>query len=213
MASAFISQIHSMLRGTNNSIPRAFAIGWRNWMPSQKVELLWMRNFSWKLTVRAATKCTLKVATPLPIRIATHDARAGMGLGDAVFAWRLPRNQSRDGMAFCGCARTAKKERARGVGVTAAHRGRPCGRDCRGNPGGGYCRDGSASAGLAGRRGGHSDWLRRVPHGEQKPSAFWRHASRVSRSDYMVVPDGLRSRSWIDALAGFAGHVRSGSES
>src|SRR3984893_4267256 len=73
-----------------------------------------MRNFSWNLTVCAAIRCTWKVATPLPIRIATHDARAGMGLGDAVFAGRVPRNQSRDGMAFCGCARTAKKEKKEG---------------------------------------------------------------------------------------------------
>ncbi len=59
-------------------------------------------------------------------------------------------------------------------------------------------------------RGGHSDWLRRVPHREQKPSALWRHASWISRSDDMVVPDGLRSRCRIDALAGFAGDVRDG---
>src|ERR1700736_383341 len=114
-------------------------------MPSQKVELLWIRNFSWKRTASAAIRYTLKVGTPLPIRIATHDARGGMGLGDAVFTWRVPRNQSRDGLAFCGGSRTAKKEWARSVGVFAAHRDGPCHRRRDGNSRSSSRRSGGAS--------------------------------------------------------------------
>src|ERR1700692_1622758 len=97
-------------------------------MPGLKVELRLIRNFSSKLTACVAIRCTSKVATPLPIRIATHDARAGMGLGHAIFAGRLPRNQSGNGMAFCGRLRAAKKERARSVGIAAADRDSACNR-------------------------------------------------------------------------------------
>src|ERR1700732_229930 len=117
-------------------------------MLSPKAELLWMRNSSWKWMVYAAIRCILKVATPLPIRIATRDARVVLGLGDAVFAWRVPRDQSGDGMAFCGCSRTAKKEWPCRVGITAAHSDGPCGRYCGGSLRSGSRRGGTASARL-----------------------------------------------------------------
>src|ERR1700693_1380909 len=106
-------------------------------MPSQKEGWLWIRNSSWKRMVCAAIKCILKEVTLLPIRIATHDARRGMGLGDALFVGRVPRNQSGDGLALRGCAGTAKKEWPCGVAVAIAHRDGPCARHCGGNFGSG----------------------------------------------------------------------------
>src|ERR1700692_3322939 len=118
-------------------------------MPSPEVEFLWIINSSWKWMVCVATRCTLKVPTPLPIRIATPDARAGMGLGHAVFAWRVPRRQSGDGLAFCGCSRAAKKERPGGVGIAVANCDGPCGRHCGGDRGRGARRGGGAGSRLA----------------------------------------------------------------
>src|ERR1700719_1344337 len=135
-------------------------------MPSPKAELLSIKNSSWKWMGYAATRCILKVATLLPIRIATHDAHAAMGLGDAVFAWRVPWNQSRNGMALCGCSRTAKKERQSRVGITASHRHGPCSRHRGGDPGSGAGWSGDAGAHLENRCGDDSGWLRRIPHRE-----------------------------------------------
>src|ERR1700730_9947642 len=128
-------------------------------MPRRQEELLWIRSSSWKRMVCVATKCTLKVATPLPIRIATRNAHASMGLADAVFAWRIPRNQSSDGLAFCGRVRPTKKERPRSVGITTAYRDRACHRHRGRNSRGSARRYGVAGACFEDRRGGYPGWL------------------------------------------------------
>ena len=84
------------------------------------------RSSSWSPTPCARIRSASKAATPRLIRTATPDARAMDWGGDAA-ARRLPRDQSRHGMAVCGRAGHAAGQRARRVARAAADCARPRG--------------------------------------------------------------------------------------
>ena len=82
------------------------------------------RNFSCSRTITAFIRSGSRAATRLPTRSAIRER--SMAVAGAARARRLPRHQSRDGLALCRGPRIAGAAPIRRMEGSAANRCRPC---------------------------------------------------------------------------------------
>src|SRR5580704_16334268 len=176
-------------------------------MPSPRVAWRSIRNSFLNSGTCAAIKSIWRVATPRQIPTATHESFCGLALGSVVFARRLPRCQSRDGLAVCSRSGDAAEECPCGMASARADCCRSLRRDRVRSRGGRACRSGAALALRQDRRRVRSLCLWYLPAPAPRPSALGRNANRFSRFVYLVLPDGLRSRRRLHVATDLAENV------
>src|SRR6266571_6213521 len=119
MANVFISPTRFTPRGTNNSIPKALAVGWPSSMPLQMEGSASTRNSSCKARIIEFIRSIWRVAIPRAIRIAFREQL--LVTGDAVRVGRFSWDQSRHGLVVRGSARFTGPETSGGASGAAAH--------------------------------------------------------------------------------------------
>src|SRR5205823_996933 len=169
-----------------------------------------MRSSSSSSTGYARIRCDWMAGTPHLIPTATqrrNDARRdGLNcvVADAA-PRRLPRNQSRDGVALRGGAGDAGAERERGGKGTRPDRAWP--RVVHWHCGDGCCisRHGAAAGGDPLSRGRTSVRSWSLLDGSALPSTLGSDAGGLSRLNGLVVSDGNGARCWFDVATSAAG--------
>src|SRR6266702_2624383 len=119
MANVFISPTRFTPRGTNNSIPKALAVGWPSSMPLRMEGSASTRNSSCKARIIEFIRSIWRVEIPRAIRIVFREQF--LVTGDAVRVGRFSWDQSRHGLVVRGSARSAGAEPSGSASGAAAY--------------------------------------------------------------------------------------------
>src|SRR5436309_5670437 len=120
MANGSISRTHFTRRGTNSSIPTAWAVGWSSLMPVATVGLHLTKTFSWKAAITEFIKFASKEAIPRAIPFVFREG--ALAVAGGLWAGRFSWDQSCHGMVVCCGARIAGTEARSSAPRAAANR-------------------------------------------------------------------------------------------